>query len=694
MLQRTAVWILMVFGVHYFRGYFVTAGQLNLGIDHTLIDDAVQPCQDFYQFACGKWLETAKIPEDLPMWDRSFMAIREKNKEILRAILEKNSSQFKKIPVHSDSQKMSDFYGACMDEANVEKNSRAELNLEFKKIDALMANSLRKQLPVLLSQLHSKGVNAFFDFSEQQDFKDATQVIGVIDQAGLSLPDRDYYLNDDPRTLEVRKNFEKYSRTLFQWMGSSKKIAQQQAKKLMEIETRLAQSSMSKVDRRNPVNVYHRWDREGLKEKVPSFDWDQYWIESGVSKIQAINVTSPVFFMTLNELFSSEKGISLDDLKTYLQFHLLRASIPALPRKFVDEHFRFFSKNFSGQKKLEDRWKRCVQSVDVFMGFALGRSFVEVSYGEEGKSLTQGMIQQIELTFEKRVKALSWMDEPTKERALEKLHKIMNKVGYPQVWRRYDALEVDKKSYLKSLFAAAQFNTQYHLSKIGQPVDRNEWEMSPPTVNAYYNPSLNEMVFPAGILQEPFFNQKASMAVNYGGIGMVMGHELTHGFDDEGRKYNASGNLMEWWTPGVSQAFEKKAQCVVKEYGSFESLPGLFLNGQLTLGENIADLGGLGLAYQAWMDSRLKDASPKPLEKDQIPGSRRWSEEQQFFLAFAQSWCSKKQEPFARMLVKTDPHSPPKWRVNGSVSQFPKFAEAFQCQLGSSMAPVERCEVW
>ncbi len=665
------------------------------GIDESIIDRSIQPCNDFYQFACGKWLAEAEIPSDLPAWDRSFMAMREKNRSTLRNILENYSSGKVKEPKNPYAKKLGDYYSACMNEKSIETNSISELNEELRKLDSLSSLNFKNQIASLMAQLHLKGINALFDFGDQQDFKDATQVIGVVDQAGLSLPDRDYYLKDDAKTLEIRNLYLKYVQTILEYLGTPPKLAKEDAQKILKIETFLAKNSMARADRRSPFNIYHRLERQGLKERVPLLNWDQYFKESGTPEVDAINVAVPEFFVGLNQLFASTEEhatqpaiATLSDLKLYLKWHVISSAIPALPEKFVNENFHFVSQALSGQKKLEARWKRCVSVIDRQMGFALGRSFVEVSYGPEGKVLTEEMIQNVENSFQEELKDLTWMDEATKKQALKKLHAIVNKVGYPDVWRNYDSFEVNRKSYLKTLFEGGVFNSRYHLNKIGKPVDRKDWEMSPPTVNAYYDPSMNEMVFPAGILQPPFFNRNFSMDANYGGIGMVMGHELTHGFDDQGRHYDAVGNLVDWWTPAVAKAFDTRAECVIHEYDGFESLPGLHLNGKLTLGENIADHGGIRLAYRALQNYNLKTH-----QKTSSVNSS-FTEDQRFFLAFAQSWCSKKQEQLTRMLVTTDPHSPARFRVNGTLSQFSRFGDAFQCKPGTAMAPVNRCVIW
>jgi predicted metalloendopeptidase len=432
--------------------------------------------------------------------------------------------------------------------------------------------------------------------------------------------------------------------------------------------------------------VYHRLDRKGLKERLPLFDWDTYLSQlssSATSNLQAINVVVPEFFTQLNFELNS---IHLDDLKIYLKWHLMTAFVEALPKRFVDERFRFSSKAFTGQEKIEERWKRCVRSTNSKIGFALGRSFVEVAYGKSGKEKSQNMIHDVEDQFRRLLKSLKWMDQKTKVEAEAKLSKINNKVGYPKIWRSYDGLQVDRKSFLKNLMIAEDFGIQFELNKIGKPVDLNEWYMTPSTVNAYYDAQMNEMVFPAGILQYPFFNQNSPEWLNYGAMGVVMGHELTHGYDDQGRNYDSKGNLRNWWNQKVLNEFEKKTSCVVEEYSAFEVLPNLRLNGKLTLGENIADQGGMKLAYQAWI-KKQGTQTLKSSREDMTPS-------QLYFLAFAQSWCQKEHEAYTRMRVTIDPHSPSRYRVNGVLSQFEPFSRVYNCSVGSKMAPAKPCEVW
>jgi endothelin-converting enzyme/putative endopeptidase len=647
-------------------------------VDLTILDSSQSPCQDFYQYACGGWLKKTEIPSDRPMWNRSFSTIDLHNREILNGIL-KGYASGKNEPANPYSKLLGDFYGSCMDEKQIEKTGLADFQAQAAKIDALAD---LKTLPPLLATLHGDGVRALFGFYEQQDFKDSAQVIGVVDQVRLGLPDRDYYLKDDAKMSEVRKLYREHITKMFEFLKAPE--AKTAADTILKIETELAKVSMSRADRRNPTNVYHRLDRKGLKDEAPDFDWGTYFSSyaiTSISGLQAINVVVPDYFVGLNQLL---KETSLSDLKTYLKWCFLTQSVEALPKKFVNERFQFTSKAISGQKKLEVRWKRCVRMADTELGFALGRAFVEVAYGKEGKDMSQNMVHEIEHSFHQNVQSLKWMDEKTKTAAEAKLGLIRNKIGYPAVWRSYDGLDVDRHSFLTSLNRTENFTNQYYLNKIGKPVDPNEWDMTPSTVNAYYDPSRNEMVFPAGILQYPFFNSEATDSLNYGAIGVVMGHELTHGFDDEGSQFDGKGNLSNWWDDSVHKSFLEKTSCVEHEYGNFEALPGMKLNGKLTLGENLADQGGIKLSYGVW-----KSKHPQTTANSSGP-----NDEQKFFIAFAQSWCQKEQEQYSRMRIVTDPHSPSRYRVNGVVSQFEPFAAAFGCKAGAPMAPIDRCSVW
>ncbi|MDR3606810.1 MAG: M13 family metallopeptidase [Oligoflexia bacterium] len=653
-------------------------------IDLSILDKKVNPCDDFYQYACGAWLKKTEIPADRPMWNRSFSTIDENNRQTIRKLLEGYAAG-KNSPSNPYSKLMGDYYGACMDETSIEKNGLPEFKKRLESIEAIKD---LKTLAPELAMLHREGTNALFDFSQDQDAKDSTQVIGVVDQGGLGLPDRDYYLKDDAKTVRIRELYREYVTRMFILLGEPDAKAKAKADTILKIETVLAKAAMSRVDRRDPNKVYHRLERKGLLERTPIFDWNAYFDKMDpetTPKLQAINVAVPDYFVALNKTL---KGTPLDDLKTYLKWHRLTSATEALPKRFQEERFHFTSTALSGQKKIEARWKRCVRLADSQLGFAVSRAFVDVAYGHEGKVKSEQMIREIEDQMRGEIENLPWMDSKTKEQALAKLKKIGNKVGYPAVWRSYDGLKADRSSFLRSLEAAATFNTEYQLNKIGKPVDRNEWDMTPAIVNAYYNPQLNEMVFPAGILQYPFFNRESPDYLNYGAIGVVMGHELTHGFDDEGRRFDGDGNLRDWWEPSVLAEFDKKTACVEKEYGTFEALPGVHVNGKLTLGENIADQGGMRVSYLAFTSKH----NPDKAQPAATPGSP--TPEQSLFIAFAQSWCQKEQEPYTRMRVTVDPHSPSRYRVNGVVSQFEPFSRAFGCAKGAPMAPADRCGVW
>jgi endothelin-converting enzyme/putative endopeptidase len=647
-------------------------------VDLSIVDPSVSPCDDFYQYACGGWIQKTEIPADRPMWNRSFSTIDLNNRIILNDLL-KGYAAGKNEPPNPYARLMGDYYGACMDDQAIEKSALPEFKKQLAEIDAIPDLGA---LAPMLAKLHRRGVGALFDFGQDQDARDATQVIGEAHQGGLSLPDRDYYLKSDEKMTKIRKQYAEHVAKMFVLAGEKKSSASAAARTILKIETALAQASMSRVDRRDPNNTYHRLERKGLLEKAPLFDWNAYLAAlnpSTTAQLDAVNIAVPDFFVALNQTL---KNTPLQELRTYLKWHLLTAMSETLPKRFQQERFRFVSTALSGQKEIEPRWKRCVRMADSQLGFALSRAFVDVAYGKEGKEKSQTMIHEIESRMQAVLDKLSWMDGKTREQALAKLRKIDNKVGYPSKWRSYDGLKADRSSFIKSVQAASEFGTAYQLDKIGKPVDKTEWDMTPAIVNAYYNPQLNEIVFPAGILQYPFFNRESPDYLNYGAIGLVMGHELTHGFDDEGRRYDADGNLKEWWSPSVLADFDQRTSCVVKEYDGFEALPGVRVNGKLTLGENIADQGGMKLAYLAFNAKH-----PQAQAKD--PESLK-----RLFLAFAQSWCQKEQEPYTRMRVTVDPHSPSRYRVNGVVSQFEPFAATYGCAKGTPMAPVEHCEVW
>jgi putative endopeptidase len=647
-----------------------SAPPVSPGVDPEALDRSVNPCDDFYEFACGGWAARTSIPPDRPAWSRSFSEITERNLATLREILEAYAvGQFEP---GDEARKLGDFYATCMDEEKAETSSAETLRDEFETIGAIRD---RESLARTVARLHLRGVSALFVFQAQQDLRDATEMIGAADQGGLGLPERDYYLKHDARSAGLRRQYGEHVGRMLELAGESHRIAAKHARTVMRIETALARGSMPVVERRDPYNVYHRIDREGLGREAPVFPWNLYFVELGYPGITAINVAVPGFFARLNQLLTTTR---IADLRTYLRWHLLHASARALGSRFVDEDFRFTAV-LTGTERLLPRWKRCVAATDQALGEALGKPFVRKTFPVADRARARTMIEAVERSFDANLVGLSWMDAETRARALEKAAQIANKIGFPDRWRDYGTLEIDRTSYLANLMRGEIFESRRQLDEIGRPVDRTEWLITPPTVNAYYNRSLNEIVFPAGILQPPFFTAAASDAVNYGAIGMVMGHELTHGFDDQGRKFDGHGNLRDWWTPAVAEAFTQRAACLVRQFDAYVAVGDQHVNGKLTLGENIADQGGLKLAYTAYRGTR---------------GSSTITADQQFFISFAQSWCTKRRPDLEHLLANVDPHSPPRDRVNGVVANSEAFAAAFSCPSSSPMAPPTRCAVW
>ena len=645
------------------------------GIDEGNLDRAVNPCDDFYKFACGGWLARTEIPADRSRWG-SFSVLDEQNLTVLRRTLEDLAAG---KGGGASGTKLGDFFAACMDEAAIEQGGLAELKAELARLDGIKRPA---DLGPAVARLHLGNTNALFGFGSEQDFKDATQVIGAADQAGLGLPDRDYYVKDEGNFKQVRGQYREHVQKMLELAGVPAAEAQKGAATVLAVETRLAEASLTRSDRRDPAKIYHRLELAGLKQKAPRFPWDAYLKALGFPTIQAIDVKVPDFFVAVDKLL--DKG-RLGELKVYLRWHLIHTSAPHLGKAFVDESFRFYGQTLNGAKEIQPRWKRCVGWTKQSLGEALAQSYVEQTFSGESKGATLAMVQGIEQAMRDNLTALPWMDEATRKEGFAKLEAIANKIGFPDKWRSYEGLTVARKSHFANYLAGQQFEARRQLAKIGKPVDRGEWFMTPDEVNAYYEPLLNEMVFPAGILQPPFYNPKARPAVNYGAIGMVMGHELTHGFDDEGRKFDAKGNLRDWWSPAINQEFERRAQCVVKQYDGYEVVEGQRLNGKLTLGENIADLGGIKLAYAALVKSRGQEAVPPP---------GGFTDAQLFFLGTAQAWCAKTRPENAKVRLTVDPHADPEHRVNGPLSNLPEFAAAFQCKPGQRMAPAERCTVW
>jgi len=645
--------------------------------DLTALDRTASPCADFYQFACGGWIKSHPIPSDQSRWGR-FNELAERNKLVLKDILEKEAAGAKTDPV---DQRLGDLYGACLDEDAAEKRGADPLKDDFAAIDAMKTAA---DLPAVLARLHAEGVGAGFSFDSDQDYKDSSKVIREMDQGGLSLPDRDYYFKADEKSVRIRKQFVWHAAKMFGLLGDDPKTAAAEADTVMRLETELAKVSMDRVSRRDPDNLYHKATTAELSKLSPSFDWNAYFAGTGAPESEWMNVVSTTFAAGFSAQLTAAP---LADWKAYLRLHAARSYAPWLSRDFVNESFDFGGRKLTGAKELKPRWKRCVELVDGNLGHDLGRRYVELTFGAEGKARTDQLIAAIQKSLKDDLEHLDWMTSKTRAKALEKFAAITDKIGGPEQWRDYKGVKIDRADLVASVRSAHVYETRRRLDKIGKPVDRKEWDMTPPTVNAYYNPQLNEIVFPAGILQSPFFDRDGDQAINLGAIGVVIGHELTHGFDDEGRKFDAKGNLAEWWTPEDAKKFETKAACVADQYGSYSPLPGVKLNGRLTLGENTADNGGVRLASMALEE--LKKSGSVPAD---VNG---FTPEQRLYLGFAQVWCQNSTEESLRMLAAVDPHSAARFRVIGPLSNSEGFAKAFSCKPTDAMVlGPKACRVW
>jgi len=643
------------------------------------IDKTLDPCVDFYQYACGNWLKTAEIPADQSSWV-SFVELDERNLLTLRGILEKASINDQGRT--AIEQKIGDFYGSCMDEKTVNAKGLEPLRPELDRIAAV-----RDKLALIdaIARVHLMGDYALFNFYSNSDFHNADAVIAYLDQGGLSLPDRDYYIKDDPRKLDVRKQLVEYVTQVFILAGQSSTQAADSAQTVLRIETALAKASVDRTVRRDPKTRDHKMTRDAASAMAPNFHLDRYFATSGTPSFSELNVSDPDFFKQVNGLLQSE---SLDSLKTYVSWHLLRGAAPWLSQPFVDANFKM-RQALTGQAEIQPRWKRCVQLTDDSLGEALGQKYVELTFGADGKQRMLKMVDALETSLDQDIQGLSWMTGDTKKQAKLKLEAIRNKIGYPDAWRDYSSLTVVRGDLLGNYVRANEFESKRQIAKIGKPLDRKEWGMTPPTVNAYYSGNYNEIVFPAGILQPPFFDKNMDDAVNFGGIGLVIGHELTHGFDDRGRKYDPQGNLRDWWTAEDAKEFEKRVSCIADEYSNFVAVDDLKLNGRLTLGENTADNGGARVALMALEHMIAEDKTGKAAEK--VDG---YTPEQRFFLGFGRVWCEKRRPELARSQVLTNSHSPGKWRVNGVVQNMPEFQQAWGCKAGQPMVSANACRVW
>jgi putative endopeptidase len=633
---------------------------------------------DFYQYSCGGWMKRNPIPPDQPGWD-VYSKLDQDNQRFLWGILDdlgRNTSGR-----NANQQKIGDYFAACMDESAIEKLGADPLKPYLDQINGLTS---KQQLPSLLAEMHlrTEGSGMFFGFGSAQDYGDSTQVIAFATAGGLGLPDRDYYTKSDPKSVELRQKYLAHVQRMLELLGDRPDAAQREAVRIMAMETALAQASLTRVERREPHNLYHKVDLAHLQALSPDFDWGIYLKGTGLGQQNTFNVTEPAFYRELDKQF---QGASLDDIKNYLRWHTVHSAAPFLSQAFVAEDFDFFGKTLRGVPQLRPRWKRCVRLVDRQLGEALGQEFVSRAFSPELKQKALTMTNQIEQAMAADIEQLSWMGPETKQNALTKLHSIANKIGYPDRWRDYSSVAISRSDFAGNAERATVFESKRDLNKIGKPVDRGEWEMTPPTVNAYYSQRMNDINFPAGVLQPPLYDPKMDDAPNYGDTGGTIGHELTHGFDDEGRKFDAQGNLKDWWTSQDSKNFEARAQCVVDQYAQYVVVDDVKINSKLTEGEDIADLGGLILAWMAWKD-QSKNAHLE--NRDGL------TPEQRFFVGNAQWACENDRPEDLRMHAITDPHSPGKYRVNGLVVNMPEFEKAFACKASQPMAKENRCRIW
>ena len=648
------------------------------GLDVNAMDRSADPCVDFYRYVCGGWQRANPIPPDQSSWD-VYRKMAQDNQRFLWGILE----ALAKPGVRRDptQRKIGDYYAACMDEAAVESRGMRPLAAYLDPIARLAS---KRALAPLLARLHlaTGDGGLFFDFGSGQDFENASRVIAFASAGGLGLPDRDYYLKDDARSKAIRDEYVAHVARMFTLLGDTADVVQAEARTVMEIETALAKASLARVDRRDPYQLFHKLDRRSLARLMPAFDWDGYLAALGLARVKVVNVTQPAFYAELGRQIEARP---LADLETYLRWHVANAAAPYLASAFVSENFHFYGTVLHGVPDLKPRWKRCVGLVDAQLGEALGKEFVRRTFHPAEKARALHMVRQIEQAMREDLESLTWMDPQTRREALAKLATLVNKVGYPDKWRDYSSVAVERGDFFGNVERAQRFESRRQLAKIGKPVDRAEWDMTPPTVNAYYDPQLNDINFPAGVLQPPLFDPRLDDAPNYGDTGGTMGHELTHGFDDEGRKFDAHGNLRDWWTRKDAAAFGERAQCIVEQYGEYTIVDDIKINSQLTQGEDIADLGGAILAYMAW---KTQNAHLHLADRDGL------TPEQRFFVGYGQWACENDRPENQRARALTDPHSPARYRVNGVVANMPEFARAFACKAGQPMAPDKRCRVW
>jgi putative endopeptidase len=653
--------------------------------DVSAMDSTADPCVDFYQYACGNWAKQNPVPSDQAIWTRSFSQVQLRNQYLLWKELESAAS----APSSPLQKQYGDFYASCMDTTSIEKLGLEPIQSSWNQIATLKST---REIPALLSWLEDRGTpDGFFEFDVSQDQKDSSKQIAEADQGGLSLPDRDYYLAESPHFAEIRAAYVEHVTKMFILAGDSPDQAAKEAASVMEIETAMAKASMPRVDRRDPAKVYHIYTVDDFQKLTPDFDWKVYFSSIGIAPFDTLNVVVPDFFKGLNTLVAGEP---LDAWKSYLRWQALNGEAFNLSSAFFDESFRFAGQTLAGQKQPQARWRQCTRATDAALGEAVGQDWVKQNFPPAAKASMDKLVVALEKALADDMRELPWMSDETKKAAEEKLAMIRNKIGYPEKWRDYSSVKVDRAAFVTNEEQVALYKRNYNFAKLGKPVDEREWVMTPPTVNAYYNSAFNDINFPAGILQPPFFDFNADPAVNFGGIGVVIGHEMTHGFDDHGSQFDGKGDLREWWTPADRKAFTERTDCEANEYSGFEAAPAhgdtpaANVNGRLTLGENTADNGGLRIAWQALGDALAEEH--KSID-DKIDG---FTEAQRYFIGFAQVWCENLTDAISRQLTLTDPHSPGRWRVNGTVQNFDAFGKAFGCKKGQPMYPVNSCRVW
>jgi predicted metalloendopeptidase len=652
-------------------------------LDLTALDRSVDPCTNFYEFACGGWRKANAIPGDKARWGR-FDQLAEFNQYTLRDILEKASAaSATRTPLEAQ---VGDMYASCMDQSSIDARGLQPIEAE---LAAIAGATTKADLARVLGTLRASGMAGPFMFAVGTDLRDSTRTLVNVDQGGTTLPDRDYYLKDDPKNTETREAYVAYMTSMFELAGDTREAAAARAKTVLGYETKLAAAQLDRTARRDPRKRDNRSTRSGLAALAPGFDFEAYFAAASSPAFTDLNVGWPDFFRQFDAAWQQA---SLDDLKTWARWRALNGAASALATPFEKASFGFFSGYLRGIKEQPPRWKTCASAVDGALGEALGQLYVARAFGPQAKARMKVLVAALTTALEQDIHALDWMTPETKARALDKLQKLgKSKIGYPDAWRDYSSVSIARADYAGNLRRAAIFEVTRNFAKLGKPVDKTEWSMTPPTVNAYYSASFAEIVFPAGILQPPFFDASIDDAVNLGAIGAVIGHELSHGFDDQGRKFDGDGNLKDWWTDADGKAFDERAACIADQYSGYSPVNDpktgkpAFLQGRLTLGENIGDNGGVRVAYMA-LQNTLKDAKAKAIDG--------FTPDQRFFLGFAQVWCQNTTEPESLQRILTDPHSPGVFRTNGTVANMPEFEKAFSCTPGAPMAPVKRCRVW